>query len=87
MTSYRLPAIFRGPPEDPATSYTPYVSPITAGLISQYTIPVIRETLGEMLAVGACHIYSASPLKALTLELKQAGRLVFLIPQMDYLLP
>jgi 2-dehydropantoate 2-reductase len=50
--SYPLPAIFRAPPEEPSASYSPFVSPITADLISQYTIPVIRRTLEEMLAVG-----------------------------------
>ena len=55
--SYPLPAIFRAPPEDRSVSYAPFVSPITADLISNYTLPVIRRILEEVLAVGECYIY------------------------------
>ena len=55
--SYPLPAIFRAPPDDRSASYAPFVSPITADLISNYTLPVVRRILEEVLAVGACYIY------------------------------
>lgn len=85
---YTLPAIFRAPPEECKSSacYVPFVSPITADLISQYTIPVIRRTLEEMLAVGAClSIYSALPLA--DTRFYQDGRLAIVIHLMTYPLP
>ncbi|PPQ77923.1 hypothetical protein CVT25_015398 [Psilocybe cyanescens] len=50
--AYTLPAMFRSPPEDPSVSYEPYVSPITADLISSYTIPAIKATLNELVVLG-----------------------------------
>lgn len=50
--SYTLPAIFRPPPEDASRSYEPYVSPITANLIENYTIPAIQATLQELVTLG-----------------------------------
>lgn len=52
LTNYRLPAIFRPAPESPSVSYSPYVSPTTANLIAEYTIPSIRATLTELLNLG-----------------------------------
>ncbi|KAF8960909.1 6-phosphogluconate dehydrogenase [Flammula alnicola] len=52
LTQYTLPAIFRAPPADPSVSYKPFVSPTTAELISTYTIPAIKATLEELLALG-----------------------------------
>lgn len=49
--SYTLPAIFRPPPEAP-NSYEPYVSPTTADLIDDYTIPAIKSTLEELTTLG-----------------------------------
>lgn len=50
--SNTLPAIFRAPPEDAMHPYEPYVSPITADLIENYTIPAIKSTLQELITLG-----------------------------------
>ncbi|KAG5645155.1 hypothetical protein DXG03_006779 [Asterophora parasitica] len=52
LTQHRLPAIFRPPPTDPSSPYSPYVSPTTADLIAKHTIPTIRATLQELLVLG-----------------------------------
>ncbi|KAG6876980.1 hypothetical protein C0992_011163 [Termitomyces sp. T32_za158] len=52
LTRYRLPALFREPPSDPSKPYTPYVSPTTAHLIKEYTIPTIRATLEELVVLA-----------------------------------
>ncbi|KAG6884814.1 hypothetical protein C0993_008033 [Termitomyces sp. T159_Od127] len=52
LTRYRLPALFRQPPSDPSKPYTPYVSPTTAHLIEEYTIPAIRATLEELVVLA-----------------------------------
>ncbi|KAG6856710.1 hypothetical protein H0H87_001499 [Tephrocybe sp. NHM501043] len=52
LTGYRLPALFRPPPSDPSAPYTPYVSPTTAHLIKNYTIPTIRATLQELVVLA-----------------------------------
>jgi 2-dehydropantoate 2-reductase len=52
LTNNTLPAIFRLPPEDALHSYEPYVSPITADLIENYTIPAIQSTLQELITLG-----------------------------------
>ena len=44
--------IFRPPPADSSTSYSPYVSPTTADLISTFTIPSIKAILIELLTLG-----------------------------------
>ncbi|KIY67469.1 6-phosphogluconate dehydrogenase C-terminal domain-like protein [Cylindrobasidium torrendii FP15055 ss-10] len=49
LTGYRLPAIFRDPPTDPAVPYEPYRFPKTAHLIDEHTIPALRATLQELL--------------------------------------
>ncbi|KAL0565999.1 hypothetical protein V5O48_016018 [Marasmius crinis-equi] len=51
LTDYTLPAIFR-PPPGPTVTYAPYVSPTTAVLVEQYTIPTIEAILQELLALG-----------------------------------
>ncbi|RDB23726.1 hypothetical protein Hypma_009443 [Hypsizygus marmoreus] len=61
LTSYRLPAIFRAPPSDPSVSYTPYVSPTTADLITKYTIPNIRSALQELIVLGHAIGYPDTP--------------------------
>lgn len=63
ICSYRLPALFREPPSDPAKPYTPYVSPTTAHLIKEYTIPTIRATLEELVVLGMERIISTLTLK------------------------
>ena len=50
--SNTLPAIFRPPPDDASHSYEPYVSPITADLIENYTIPAIKSTIQELITLG-----------------------------------
>ena len=50
--SNTLPAIFRPPPEDASHSYEPYVSPVTADLIENYSIPAIKSTLQELITLG-----------------------------------
>jgi hypothetical protein len=50
--SNTLPAIFRPPPENALDSYEPYVSPVTADLIENYTIPAIKATLQELITLG-----------------------------------
>ena len=50
--SYTPPAIFRSPPEDASSPYEPYVSPITADLIKDYTIPALKATLEELITLG-----------------------------------
>ncbi|KAF5372981.1 hypothetical protein D9758_001785 [Tetrapyrgos nigripes] len=52
LTNYTLPAIFRDPPTDSIASYSPYLSPKTAQLVQEYTIPSIEAILQELLAVG-----------------------------------
>ncbi|KAF9029525.1 6-phosphogluconate dehydrogenase C-terminal domain-like protein [Hymenopellis radicata] len=52
LTQYRLPAIFRQPPSDPSITYEPYIYPATAHLIDEYTIPIIRATLQELVVLG-----------------------------------
>jgi len=52
LTNNTLPAIFRPPPQDALHSYEPYVSPITADLIENYTIPAIKSTLQELITLG-----------------------------------
>ncbi|KAG7095759.1 hypothetical protein E1B28_006464 [Marasmius oreades] len=51
LTDYTLPAIFR-PPPSASIAYTPYVSPKTAALVEQYTIPTIEAILLELIALG-----------------------------------
>ncbi|KAF9260686.1 6-phosphogluconate dehydrogenase C-terminal domain-like protein [Marasmius fiardii PR-910] len=51
LTDYTLPAIFR-PPPSPSVTYAPYVSPKTAALVEQYTIPGIEAVLLELVALG-----------------------------------
>ena len=50
--SNTLPAIFRPPPDDALDSYEPYVSPITADLIENYTIAAIKSTIQELITLG-----------------------------------
>lgn len=50
--SYRLPALWRPPPSDPSVHYEPYVSPTTANLIEEYTLPSMKATLDELVALG-----------------------------------
>ena len=50
--SCTVPAIFRPSPADLSMSYSPYVSPTTADLISTFTIPSIKAILTELLTVG-----------------------------------
>ncbi|KAF8960910.1 ketopantoate reductase PanE/ApbA C terminal-domain-containing protein [Flammula alnicola] len=52
LTQYTLPPIFRAPPANASVSYKPFVLPTTAELISTYTIPAIKATLEELLALG-----------------------------------
>ncbi|KAG6819481.1 hypothetical protein H0H93_011449 [Arthromyces matolae] len=52
LTQYRVPALFREPPKDPSKPYEPFVSPITAHLIQEYTIPGIRATLQELVVLA-----------------------------------
>jgi len=52
LTNNTLPAIFRPPPDDALRSYEPYVSPITADLIENYTIPAIKSTIQELITLG-----------------------------------
>ncbi|KAG5636876.1 hypothetical protein H0H81_006537 [Sphagnurus paluster] len=47
-----LPALFRDPPKDSSNPYSPYVSPTTAHLVNEHTIPTIRATLQELLQLG-----------------------------------
>lgn len=54
LTGYPLPALFRSPPTDPSSSYSPYVAAKTANLITEYTLPTIRATLEELLRLGLC---------------------------------
>lgn len=54
--SYRLPALWRPPPSDPSISYEPYVSPVTAQLIEDYTLPSMKATLDELVALGQWRI-------------------------------
>jgi len=49
LTNNTLPAIFRPPPVDASHSYEPYVSPVTADLIENYSIPAIKSTLQELI--------------------------------------
>ncbi|KAF8805558.1 6-phosphogluconate dehydrogenase C-terminal domain-like protein [Phlegmacium glaucopus] len=52
LTRCTLPAIFRPPPTDSSTLYSPYVSPTTADLISTFTIPSIKAILIELVTLG-----------------------------------
>ncbi|KAG6917737.1 hypothetical protein DXG01_001273 [Tephrocybe rancida] len=52
LTGHSVPALFRPPPSDPSVSYTPYISPTTAHLISDHTLPTIRATLQELVVLG-----------------------------------
>ncbi|KAG6907598.1 hypothetical protein DXG01_008216 [Tephrocybe rancida] len=52
LTGHRVPALFRSPPSDPSVSYTPYISPTTAHLISDHTLPTIRATLQELVVLA-----------------------------------
>ncbi|KAF8062298.1 ketopantoate reductase PanE/ApbA-domain-containing protein [Lyophyllum atratum] len=52
LTQQRLPALWRLPPSDPASPYTPYVSPTTADLITKYTLPNIKAILQELVVLG-----------------------------------
>jgi len=52
LTGYRLPALWRAPPSDPLETYEPYVSPMTAKLIEEYTLPSIKATLDELVTLG-----------------------------------
>ncbi|KAF9467173.1 6-phosphogluconate dehydrogenase [Collybia nuda] len=52
LSGYTVPAFFRQPPSDPSVSYSPYVAPITANLISEYTLPAIRSTLRELVLLA-----------------------------------
>ncbi|KAF5384096.1 hypothetical protein D9615_003263 [Tricholomella constricta] len=51
-TLTQVPALFRPPPSDPSSPYSPYISPTTADLITKHTIPTIRATLQELLILG-----------------------------------
>ena len=50
--SYPPTAIFRPFPEDASSPYEPYVSPITADLIKNYTIPALKATIEELITLG-----------------------------------
>ena len=50
--SYAPPAMFRPPPEDMSSPYEPYVSPITADLIKDYTIPALKAATEELTTLG-----------------------------------
>ncbi|KAG6856711.1 hypothetical protein H0H87_001500 [Tephrocybe sp. NHM501043] len=52
LTGHSVSALFRPPPPDLSASYTPYVSPTTAHLIKDYTIPVISATLRELVMLA-----------------------------------
>ncbi|KAF9011907.1 ketopantoate reductase PanE/ApbA-domain-containing protein [Cyathus striatus] len=52
LTGYRLPAIFRPPPDSGKAPYEPYVSPITADMIETYSVSSIRATLLELVKLG-----------------------------------
>lgn len=82
ISSHNLTAIFRAPPEDPA-SYAPFVYPITAGRMSEHTIPVMTAVLEEMLTVGGCHIISQSMFKGPEIEIETARALDFSDPPFD----
>ncbi|KAF5372861.1 hypothetical protein D9758_001753 [Tetrapyrgos nigripes] len=48
LTNYTVPAIFRPPPSDPSTRYSPYVHPKTAGHIEEYTLGALKAVFSEM---------------------------------------
>jgi len=61
LTHYTVPAIFRPPPTDSSTLYSPYVSPTTADLILTFTIPTIKEILLELVTLGRALGFSDTP--------------------------
>ncbi|EGO01027.1 hypothetical protein SERLA73DRAFT_105546 [Serpula lacrymans var. lacrymans S7.3] len=60
LTRSPLTAIFR-PPPGPGQSFEPYVSPATADYVKEYTIPNIRATLCELLALGRAVGFTDAP--------------------------
>ena len=53
LVGYRLPAIFRAPPQN-GEAYEPYVSETTKSYVGQYTVPNLRAIMEEALTLGAC---------------------------------
>ncbi|KAH7920191.1 6-phosphogluconate dehydrogenase C-terminal domain-like protein [Leucogyrophana mollusca] len=51
LTGSPLTGIFRPPPSS-GQSYEPYVAPVTAEYVQQYTIPTLHAILRELVAVG-----------------------------------
>ncbi|KAI5826585.1 6-phosphogluconate dehydrogenase C-terminal domain-like protein [Schizophyllum commune Tattone D] len=52
LTRYPFTSFFRPPPSEPSHTYTIYVHPSTAQQIQDYSIPVIKGVLDEMVTLG-----------------------------------
>ncbi|KAF9494349.1 6-phosphogluconate dehydrogenase C-terminal domain-like protein [Pleurotus eryngii] len=61
LTGYTLPSLFRSPPVSNGEQYDPYVYPITAELVQQYSLPAIKAIMKELLALGWAMGFPDSP--------------------------